>query len=204
LQAPSNARKAYDKGLEAIQAKKWDAAAAELTKAVKAFPKFAVAWYQLGEAKLARSDLAGAVEAWRESATADPKYLKPWERLTVVADQKQDWAESAKSSDAWLQLDADDFPGAWLYNAIAKARLGRMDDAEHSAREGLRVDKEQRIPRLSYILGLILLQEHKFGESAGCFRNYLKLAPNARDAEVVRQQLAEIDKSATSSQARTP
>jgi len=199
LQAPSSARKSYDKGLELIQAKKWDAAAAEFAKAVKAFPKFAVAWYQLGEARLAHGDLASATEAWRQSASADPKYLKAWERLTVVADQKGDWVESEKSSDAWLHLDADDFPGAWLFNAIAKAQQGKLDDAEHSAREGVRIDKDQRIPRLSYILGLILMQEHKFAESADCFRNYLKLAPTARDAEVVKQQLAEFEKMAASS-----
>jgi tetratricopeptide (TPR) repeat protein len=204
LQAPSNARKAYDKGLEASHLKKWDAAVAELTRAVRIYPKFAAAWHELGEARLGRSDLAGAVEAWRESARADPKYIKPWERLAVVADQKQDWAESERCSGTWLQLDAEDFPGAWLFNAIAKAQLGKLDQAEHSAREGLRVDKDQKIPRLSYILGLILLQEHKYGESADCFRNYLKLAPNARDADVVRQQLAEFDKLTATAQKRTP
>jgi tetratricopeptide (TPR) repeat protein len=204
LQAPANARKAYDKGLEAIHAKKWDAAAAEFTKAVQAYPKFAVAWYQLGEARLGHGDIAGAANAWRESAKADPKYVKPWERLTVFADQKQDWAESEKCSNAWLQLDPDDFPGAWLYSAIARARLGRVDDAEHSAREGLRVDKDQRIPRLSYVLGLILLEKHLYGESAECFRNYLKLAPNARDAGMVRQQLAEFEKMAATGQGHTP
>src|ERR1017187_7616768 len=51
LQAPSNARKAYERGLEAMRAEKWDAAAAEFGKAVKVYPKFAVAWYQLGLAR---------------------------------------------------------------------------------------------------------------------------------------------------------
>jgi superkiller protein 3 len=201
LQAPPSARKAYDKGVELIHAKKWDAAAAEFAKAVKAFPKFATAWYQLGEARLGHGDIAGAAGAWRESAKADPKFVKPWERLTVFADQKQDWDDSAKSSDAWLQLDPDDFPGAWLYNAIAKARLGRLDEAEHSARQGLKVDKEQKIPRLSYVLGLILLEKRAYVESADCFRTYLKLAPAARDADAVRQQLAEFEKLAAANQA---
>jgi tetratricopeptide (TPR) repeat protein len=204
LQAPANARKAYDKGLEAIHAKKWDAAAAEFRRAVQAYPKFAAAWYQLGEARLGNGDINGAVEAWRESAKTDPKFVKPWEKLTAFADQKQDWAESEKCSNAWLQLDPDDFPGAWLLNAIARARLGHLDEAEHSAREGLRVDTDQRIPRLSYVLGLILLEKRHYGESAECFRNYLKLAPNARDADVVRQQLAQFDKMATTGQGHTP
>jgi len=200
LEAPANAKKAYEKGLEAAHAKKWDAAISSFRKATDIYPKYAMAWYQLGDAYLGRSDLTNAVNAWQRAAQADPKYVKPLEKLTLWADQKQDWGAEEKYSDAWLRLDADDFPGAWLLNAIAKARLGETEDAEHAAREGLRVDKEQRVPRLNYVLGLLLAAKHQFGESAECFRTYLKLAPNARDAEAVRQQLAEYDRMAASGQ----
>ena len=119
LQAPPNARKAYDKGLDEMTHRKWDVAVAEFTKAVKVYPKFAIAWYQLGEARLARGDLKSAVDAWNQSANADPKYMKAWERLTIAADQEHNWAESERASNAWLKLDDDDFPGAWLFNAVA-------------------------------------------------------------------------------------
>jgi len=200
LEAPGNARKAYEKGLEAAHLKKWDVAIASFKKATDVYPKYAMAWYQLGEAQLAHGDLAGAGNSWLQASQADPKYVKPLERLTMLADQKQDWTSEAKYSDAWLQLDADDFPGAWLLNAIAKARLGDPEQAEHSAREGIRVDREQRIPRLDYVLGLLLAARRQFAESADCFRTYLKLAPNARDADAVRQQLAEYDRMTASGQ----
>jgi len=200
LLAPTGARKAYEKGLEAAHVKKWDAAIPSFRKATEMYPNYAMAWYQLGDAYLGRSDLTNAVSAWQHAAQADPKYVKPLEKLTLWADQKQDWAAEEKYSDAWLRLDPDDFPGAWLLNAIAKAHLGQSDEAEHSVREGLRVDKEQRVPRLSYVLGLLLAAKRQFVESAECFRTYLKLAPNARDAEAVRQQLAEYDRMAASGQ----
>jgi len=200
LQAPTNAKKAYEKGLEAAHEKKWDAAISSFRKATDVYPNYAMAWYQLGDAYLSRSDVSNAVNAWQRASQADPKYVKPLEKLTLWADQKQDWTAEEKYSDAWLRLDPDDFPGAWLLNAIAKARLGQTEQAEHSAREGLRVDKEQRVPRLSYVLGLLLAAKHQFVESADCFRTYLKLAPNARDAEAVRQQLAEYDRMAASGQ----
>jgi len=204
LLAPSAARKAYDKGLDEISRRKWEAAASDFTKAVKIYPKFAVAWYQLGEARLGVGDAKSAVDAWNQSAAADARYMKAWERLTVAADQRHDWAESERASSAWLKLDDDDFPGAWLFNAVARAQLGKIEDAEHSAREGVRSDKAGKIPRLNYVLGLILLQEHKYGESADCFRSYLRLAPNAPDQEAVRQQLAELDRMAAAGQSHTP
>ena len=196
LQAPPNARKAYTRGLEAMRISKWDAAAGEFEKAVKMYPKFAIAWYQLGLARQNRNDAAGAVEAWKQAQASDPHYVKPLENLTVAADRRGDWAESEKYSRLWIQLDADDFPGAYLLNAVANSRLGKPDEAEHAAREGLRLDKEQKIPRMSFVLGLILVDKKQYAESAKCFRKYLELAPNASDAAMVREQLPKLEEMA--------
>jgi tetratricopeptide (TPR) repeat protein len=202
LQAPSNARKAYERGLEAMRAEKWDAAAAEFGKAVKVYPKFAVAWYQLGLARQSRNNAAGAVEAWKEAQKSDPRYVKPYENLTFAADRRGDWAESEKYSHLWIQLDPEDFPGAYLFNAVANARLNKPEEAERTAREGLRLDKDQKIPRMSYVLGLILMVKKEYVESAKCFRKYLELAPNANDAAIVRQQLSKLEELAAAPQAK--
>jgi tetratricopeptide (TPR) repeat protein len=202
LQAPANARKAYQRGLEAARLEKWDAAAAEFGKAVKFFPKFAIAWYQLGLARQNRNDAAGALAAWKEAQQSDPHYIKPYENLTVAADRRGDFAESEKYSHLWLQLDPDDFPGAYLLNAVANARLNKSEEAERSAREGLRLDKDGKIPRMSYVLGLILMDKKEYAESAKCFRKYLELAPNANDAEIVRQQLPKLEEMAAATQSK--
>ena len=202
LEAPSNARKAYDKGLEAMRTQKWAAAASEFGKAVKIYPKFAAAWYQLGLARQSRNDASGAVEAWKEAQKSDPRFIKPYENLTVAADHRGDWVESEKYSHLWIQLDPEDFPGAYLFNAVANGRLNRPDDAERAAREGLRLDKDGRIPRMSYVLGLILMEKKAYAEAAQCLRKYLELAPNANDAALVRQQLPRLEELAAA--ARQP
>jgi len=193
LAAPPNARKAFTRGLDDMRIGKWDAASGEFDKAVKTFPKFAAAWYQLGVARQNLNDASGAVAAWQQAVASDPHYVKPLENLTVDADHHGDWADSEKYAHLWLQLDAEDFPGAYLLSAVANARLGKPEEAEHAAREGLRVDKEQKIPRLNYVLGLILLEKKQYAESAKCFRKYLELAPNANDAAIVRQQLPKLE-----------
>jgi tetratricopeptide (TPR) repeat protein len=202
LQAPAKARKAYQRGLEAMHAEKWDAAAGEFTKAVNVYPDFAVAWYQLGLARQSRHDAAGAIEAWKASQKSDPRYVKPYENLTLAADQRGDWAESEKYSRLWIQLDPEDFPGAYLFNAVANARLNKPEEAERAVREGMRLDKEQRIPRLNYVLGLILMDKKAYAESAKCFRKYLELAPNANDAAIVRQQVPKLEELAANPQVK--
>ncbi|HEY1218670.1 MAG TPA: hypothetical protein VGF03_07005 [Bryobacteraceae bacterium] len=193
LEAPANARKAYDRGVDALAKQKWDAAADEFTKAVKAYPKFAIAWYQLGLLRQKRNDAAGANDAWKQALAADPKYIRPYESLTTLADHRQDWASSEAYSRAWIELDPEDFPGAYLYNAVANARLNRTEVAERSARDGLHIDKEHKIPRLNVVLALILIGKNQNAEAAGYLRQYLALMPNANDAAAVRQQLAQLD-----------
>jgi len=194
LEAPANARKAYEKGLAAMREQKWDAAAGDFTKAVGAYPKYAIAWYELGRARQNRKDLGGARDAWIAAQRSDPKYVKPYESLTALADRRGNWAEAEQYSRAWIQLDAEDFPGAYLLNALANARLHNMEAAERAAREGVRVDKDHRIPRLSYVLGVILMEKREFSESEKYLRTYLELVPKAQDAAQVRAQLIEIEK----------
>lgn len=194
MQAPPNAIKAYEKGLAAMKGQKWDTAGREIAAAVKIYPQFAAAWYELGVLRQSQNDVEGTRDAWKKAFESDPKYVKPLEALTVLADRQQNWAESQKYSQDWIQLDPDDFPAAFLFNAIANARLNKMAEAERAARAGLAIDKEHKVPRLNYVLGLILLQKPDYSESAKCFRAYLELAPNAKDAPAVRQQLATLDK----------
>jgi tetratricopeptide (TPR) repeat protein len=194
--APTNARKAYEKGLAAVKVQDWDAAGRELTRAVKDYPKFAVAWFELGRALEKRGDTAGALQAWQEAVKADSKYLLPYEKLATYADRKEQWDEAAKYSSAWIQLDPEDFPAAYLVNAIAQARLRRLDEAERAARAGLLIDQNRRMPRLSYVLGLILAEKHQYAESVAQFRDYVKYMPNAKDAEMVREQISKLEQSA--------
>ena len=198
LKAPPSAKKAFEKGLSNAKAQKWDAALREFGAAVKIYPQFAMAWFEMGVVRQNENDPAGAHDAWKTAFEQDPMYLKPLEGLTVLADRQENWAEAEKYSRAWIQLDPDDFPGAYLFNAIACARQNKMAEAERAARAGLAIDKEHRVPRLSYVLGLILLQKPDLDESAKYFRAYLEMAPNAKDAGAVRQELAKLNQAGSS------
>jgi tetratricopeptide (TPR) repeat protein len=191
--APAAAKRAYDKGMESIGKQKWDLAEASLTEAVKIYPKFAIAWFELGQVRQKRNAQAEALAAWNEARKQDPKYVKPYESLAAVADRQGDWTAAEEYSREWLQLDPDDFASAYLINAVANARLNRVEAAELAARSGLRVDKERKIARLNYVLGLILIQKQQYAESAKYLRAYLELAPNANDAAMVREQVAKLE-----------
>jgi uncharacterized protein HemY len=87
-----------------------------------------------------------------------------------------------------------DFPQAWFLNASANYYLGKKDVAEKSAREGISRDPAHRIPRINYLLGIMLAQKQDYAASAEYLRDYLRYAPHATDLDEVKKQLAEIEK----------
>ncbi len=192
--APKDARKAYEKGLEAAKKNKPDDAQKELEKAVGVYPKYASAWYELGKIYEQRDHVEEARKAYSEALAADSKYINPYERLYLLALKEAKWQDVADTTDRVIHLNPYDFPAAFYYNAIANLQLGKLDAAEKSAREALKLDTGRHNPRTNYVLGLALAQKQDFAGSVECLRTYLKEAPDAKDAERVQKQLADIEK----------
>ncbi len=194
--APKDARKAFDKGREALKRKKLPEAAKEFEKAVQLYPKFAVAWFNLGMVREQQKDIAGARKAYAESLAADAKFVNPYMQLAQIAAQEGNWQEAADTSARLLRLNPYDFPFGYFINAVANYNLRRFDEAEESARNAIKNDPKNRIPKLHHLLGTILAMKQDYAQAATHIRNYLQYAPNAPDTEQVKKQLAEIEKAA--------
>ena len=192
--APKDAKKALEKGVKAEAAKKWPEAQKQLEKAVAVYPKYAAAWYELGNVQRVQNDLAGARESYAKALEADSKFVMPYGALAAMAANEKKWQEVADNSNHLLQLDPIDFPEAWVYNAVAYYGLRKWDLAEKSAKEGLSHDPKHRYPKLNQVLGAVLAMEKDYSGSAQNFRDYLRYAPNATDVDQVKQELANLDK----------
>lgn len=193
LSATPAAKRDYQKGEAALNAHKMDAAAREFEKAVKDDPHFAAAWFELGSLRQDQKDLPGAEAAWKQSLQCDAKYLKPYQALAGAAYTKGDWSALDQYAHSWIQLDPEDFPEAYLFNAFASAKLGHLSDAERLAQSGVQADKQKRFPKLQYVLAVVSMQEGKYAESAKAFRDYLALAPDSPDAPAIREQVSRLE-----------
>jgi uncharacterized protein HemY len=100
-----------------------------------------------------------------------------------------------------LKLDPVNYPEVYIYNAMARLNLRDFDAAEKSAREGLKVDTKLRFPQINHLLGVIMARRGDFPAAIGYMKSYLRLAPDANDAKIVRKQLAEVERLAQSSPA---
>ena len=192
--APKDASKAYQRGLEALKKNKVDDAEKEFEKAVDVYPKFAEAWFQLG---VVHERFARALEAryaYAQSIAADSKFVFPYERLYLLGFKESKWREVADNSDRVLRLDPIDYPAAYYYNAMANLQLGNLPAAEKSARQSVALDTGNMNPQSMYMLGMILTRERDYSGAAENLRAYLKAAPDGKEADSARTQLAELDR----------
>jgi len=204
LAAPKEARKAYDKGLDAVRQGRLDDAAKLFRKAVDVDPKFAAAWYELGKVQQQHQDFREARESYAKSLEADAKFMGPYEQLMDLALNSDNWQELADQSGHLLELDPAGHPVAYFYNAMANLKLERYDAAEKSARAGEKADPEHRYPKREEVLAMILAHKREYAEAAEHMRIYLQYAPDADDAARMRVQLAEYERLAgVSEQAKT-
>ena len=197
--APPPAKKAYEKALEQEKKGKWDEAQKSLEKAVEIYPRYATAWYQLGGLQLrhqppTEQDLQLARHSFEQSVAADPKYVNPYDGLAQIAMMAHDWPAVIDATGKLVALNPVNFPDAYYDNAVANYYLKKLDDAEKSALQGLRVDEAHQIPKLQYLLGMILLQKQNYQAASEHMQAYLGLAKQPEDMELARKGLAQIEK----------
>jgi hypothetical protein len=137
---------------------------------------------------------ADAKRAYEESVKADSKFVSPYERLAVLAAADKKWDDVAQSTAQLIRLNPYYSPQVYFYSAVANYNLQKMDVAEDHAREAAKMDEKHRNPRINHLLGVILAQKRDYKGAAENMRIYLKANPDATDAAMVRNQLAEVEK----------
>ncbi len=200
FEAPRDAKKAFEKGLDAGKKQKWPEAQAQFEKAVAQYPKYAAAWFELGTALQRQGNRVKAREAFQKSVKADNKFLKPYFPLSAMAFEEKNWTETVSLTSTLTKLDPVDYPLAFLFNAIANISLGKLDDAEKSAREAVRLDTRHQVPRAEYVLGLILADKHDYDESLALLKSYIERAPNTPDSANIKKQISQIENMARAQQ----
>jgi tetratricopeptide (TPR) repeat protein len=193
LAAPKDARKAYEKGMEALKKHKAEDALKDFQKAVEAYPNYAAAWAELGRIELAQGDATMARGSFETAVKSDPKFVSPYMELGIIAFKNEKWQQAADWTEKVVKLDTFDYPQAYFLNAVSNYYLKNMDAAEKSAREAARLDTRKEFPSAIRLLGVLLANKQEYSEAAEQFKAYLKVAPTAADAATVRTQLSQIE-----------
>jgi len=207
--APRDARRAYEKGLEAERNGRLADARQYFEKAVEIYPKYANAWFQLGAALQNLAQKESARTAYTHATTIDSKFLPPYLSLASMAYEAEDWTQVlnltnhvldldplnyANVTGYILDLDPLDYAEAYFYNSAANYKLNKIEDAEKSGLKAERLDVRPRFPQLHLLLAEIFARKNNYPTAISEIKIYLELAPHAKDADQVRERLAKLEK----------
>jgi tetratricopeptide (TPR) repeat protein len=193
LNAPRDAKKAWEKGVGLLHKSRAADAAKEFEKAVAIYPKYANAWLDLGRARLRQKTEAPACEAFLKAIDADGKLVEPYVELGEIAARRRNWPDAARYMDRALQLDPLDYPRLWFEDAVADYNVHNLDRAEKNAKEALKLPPASLDPRANQLLGLILIKKEDYAGAAEALRGYVRLSPHAKDLDQVKTQIEQIE-----------
>ncbi|MBV9266624.1 MAG: tetratricopeptide repeat protein [Acidobacteriaceae bacterium] len=193
LAAPKHAQKAYDKAMQLLSKGKLEEAEQHLLEATDAYPQYAIAWFSLGQIRQKTGRTDEARKAYTAAVTADSKYVSPYDQLALISAQQQKWDEAASYSGRVIELNPVEFPDDYWYNAMANFNLKKSAEAEKSVRQLLAHDTHHLYPQAEEMLAELLLNKGDVTEAAHHMRAYLAAAPNARDADAIKELLSKID-----------
>ena len=194
LAVPKAARKLFERAQADAAAGKDELARQNLEKVVATYPQYAAAWCALGKLQVASGGLDSARASFEHALHADPNQVDPYLQLATVAMWDHRWQEVADLAAKGVELDPLDYPQLFLYAAVANYNLRKTDVAQQYIERAEVLDTRHAFPEIEHIAGVILASRKDYAAAAEHFRAYLKLAPNAGDAEAARTRLAEVEK----------
>jgi tetratricopeptide (TPR) repeat protein len=205
--APNDARKSYEKGVSAETKGNLADARQYFEKAVDIYPTYVDAWFQLGTVLKKLDQKESARTAYTQATTIDSKFLPPYLALAAMSYDAKNWTEvlnltnhvldldPLKYGDITgyiLDLDPMDYAEAFFYNAAANYKLNNLDAAEKSGLKAARLDLRPRFPQLHLLLAEIFARKNNYADAISEAQTYLELAPQAKDADRVRERITQL------------
>jgi tetratricopeptide (TPR) repeat protein len=193
LLAPTDAKKAHQKGKQAFDKRQLDEAEKHLKRAAELHPKYAEAWYDLGRVLMLKGRLQEARQAFESSASSDPKYINPYPVLTQLAVDEKRWEDVARHTMTVIALNPFFSANIYVFSAQANLLLQKMDLAELHAREAIRMDEANRLPVARRLLARILSTKGKLTEAMQQLQSCLMHTSAGPEAEAIKAEIAVLE-----------
>jgi tetratricopeptide (TPR) repeat protein len=192
--APADALKEFDKAHNEDLEKHFDSARHHLEKAVSIDPKFAEAWYHLGQVEEQENSHQEALNAYEKAAAADPNYIPPYEPIAELSALQKNWQAVTDATNQALKLNPAGTPQIWYFNAVGNLNLGNRAQAETSAETSLSMDPSHRAPNTEQLLAVIMAGRGEYAGALEHLRHCLTYMPPGPNVDVVKQQIAQLEK----------
>lgn len=187
---PRPAVEQYERAVEAAQAGDSKKAVESLRKAVELHPDFALAHNLLGVQYLQLNRLDEAAEALRHALRLMPEEFNPLLNYGVVLFYQKQYAEADKHLRRAL-AKRETSAGAHFFLGRVLIKERKYAEAERELRRAVEID-EREAPEAYRYLGGVYREAGDAARAVESLEKYLKLEPKAKDADAIRQIIAEL------------
>ena len=203
-QAPKNARKEFEKGVQALGKRDFGAARSHLVKAVKEFPCYARAQTELASVLGSEGESGEAEAALKKAIECDPGFVDAYLQLGLAFISQKNF----KASLAELTEGTRHAPAAWQFYfqmGVAHYGLGQFRDAEQDFLKARSFDPPQQ-DDIQVKLADVYLKEGQYGKAYAEMQTYLAANPQGRFADKITAILHQMESSGAvhPATARTP
>lgn len=188
--APKPAIERYDKARELAQMGDSKAAIEELNSAISLYPSFALAYNEMGVQYLKLGQLEQALEALRSAVKLAPEAFSPRLNYGIALLNKKEFSQAEAELRRALKKN-DSSPTAHLYLGMSLISLRKHDEAEKELQRAITLGGDE-MSLAHYYLGGIYWGRREYKRAADELETYLRLAPQAPDAERVRNTIKEL------------
>jgi Flp pilus assembly protein TadD len=192
LNIPDKAQREYEKGMKEFKDKKWEKACEHFHKATEEFPKFDMAYNNLGVAEMQLGDVNAAREAFAKAAEVNPSNAAATRNLGRIYLTRDNDPGHAKQM-LLKSLIAEPKSGETLtLLSFAQLRTGELDAALSNARKVHSNGPTDQYP-FAHLVAARALEEK--GDKPGAiaeYHAYLKEAGGSPDSKVATDGLARL------------
>ena len=189
-EAPEAARTLYEKSLELAKAGDSLKAIDSLKTAISLYPNFPLALNELGVQYLKLKQAQKAVDPLRSAVRLSPDAFLPKLNLGIALLETKQFAEAESQLRDALKRN-DSAPTAHMYLGVVLTKLHNLIEAEKELRRAIDLAGSQ-LGLAHYYLGGIYWGRGEYRQAADELETYLRLTPNAQDAERVRGTIKEL------------
>ena len=187
---PAPARAFYDAAVDLGKKGQHAAAVEELKKAIQQHPKFTLAFNEMGVQHLRMSQLEDADAAFQQALKIDPESSAALVNRGITNVMMKRHGEAIPILRKAVKIN-DQSAVAHYFLGQALANLGLFDDAEKELQYSLQLGKEQ-MKEAHRILAIIYADRGAKAQAAGELETYLKLTPDAPDAENLKEMIRKL------------
>lgn len=191
LAIPEPARLEFNKGEEALRAKKADEGVKHFQKAIKLYDQYPQAYRMLGDALVEKQQLPEAETALKKSIELQPDLAAAYFDLGALRNQTKNYSGAEEALKKGLELTPDATVGKY---ELAKTywAMGRWQDAAPLA-----ADTAKELPDLAAAHVLLANIRLKLRDAPGAlheYQEYLRIEPQGTMAPQVRDMVDKLQK----------